>query len=382
MQYLDPLYGQLEIDEREWQLFQTQALTRIRDISLSAVPPVATASGMVGSRFEHSVGVAYLAKILTMQNDFKHLAADLYLASLFHDIGSPPFSHITEKFMEEITGESHEVFASQMLYAEDSQKAIKNYGGNLDHIYKLIIGETKPWSDLINGSIDLDNIDNSLRWGLATGIFNHKFYEPEDIIQAYVWANNQLSLKLNFYPHIQKWELCRRLIYDVVYSNLNLIPESMLFRALQFAYEDNELKKDFFSFTDSQALYFLEYKANQLTRKLMKDMRFWHLYLPAGKIIKADTISETVKTFCTVWQERQKIADIIAHSLGVKKEEVTVYAGKDRGFKKIHLPFIGDGEIVEHQPLQKLFWRIKVFLHPKHKDKVPAVQELLESIVG
>lgn len=382
MQYLDPLYGQFEISDEKLKLFQTEALTRIRDISLSAVPPLATASGMIGSRFEHSVGVGFLAEKLTEKKEFAEIGRNLYVACLLHDIGSPPFSHITERLMEDLTGKDHEQFAEKMLFKDDCQNAIKNYGTEIDTVFKLITGNYKPWSDLLNGSIDLDNIDNSLRWGMAVGAIENKAYDPEDLLDAYCWKDNKLALKLNYYSEIQKWELTRRLVYDVVYSDLNLIAETMLFRGLQFAFENGELTEDFFNLTDSQALYVLENRFNEKTKKLISDMRRWFIYVPAGRITIDDNPSETIKTFCTNWKERQKIADIIAASLGLEREEVTVYAGKDKGFKKIHLPFVGGEKVVEHQPLQKLFWRIKVYIHPKYKDKVEEVEELLEGILG
>jgi len=382
MQYLDPLYGQLEITDKQVQLFQTKALTRIRDISLSAVPPLATPFGTIGSRFEHSVGVAYLSTLLSAHNNLTDIAPNLYLASLFHDTGSPPFSHITEIFLEELTQKNHEEFVENILFSPEAKEAITAYGGNADIVFQLITGHLKPWSDLINGSIDLDNIDNSLRWGSAIGLFHTKFYEPEELIKAFVTGNNKLALKLEFSPQIQKWELCRRLVYDVVYSDLNLIPETMLFRALQFAYENGELTQDFFTLTDSQALYVLEHRCNTLTQNLIRDMRQWLFYQPAAEIVKAGNVSETFVTFCSQWRERQKIADIIADSLGIARECVTVYAGKDKGFKKIHLPFIGKGGQEEHHPIQKLYWRIKVCLHPSLTQYEDEVQDILNNITN
>jgi HD superfamily phosphohydrolase len=381
MQYLDPLYGQLEFGDKELKLFQTPALTRIRDISLSAVPPLASPSGMVGSRFEHSFGVAHLASLLTTKREFSEMATDLYLAALFHDTGSPPFSHITEKFLEEMTGNNHEQFAEQIIKSQENQQAIKDYGGDPDTVFELINGQLKPWSDLINGSIDLDNIDNSLRWGMAVGIFQNKFYEPEELINAYVLQNNQLGLKLHYYAQIQKWELCRRLVYDVVYSDLNLTPETMLFRSLQFAFESGDLNKEFFNLTDSQALYVLENRCNPQTQKLIKQIRSWNFFVPCAQILKVGEVSEVFKVFCFDWKQRQKIADIISDSLSIPREAVTVYAGKDRGFKKIHLPFIGSSEVTEHDPIQKLFWRIKIYLHPDYVKFKDEAQEILTSIV-
>lgn len=381
MQYFDPLYGQLEFGDKELKLFQTEALTRMRDISLSAVPPLATPSGIIASRFEHSVGVAHLARLLTQRKEFAEQTQNLFLASLLHDAGSPPFSHVSEPFLEEVIGKDHEEFAFKVFEEKDMVEAIKDYGGDTKLLLRLITGDFKPWSDLINGTIDLDNIDNSLRWGLGWGVFQGKFYEPEELIKAFIFAGGQLALDVNYQAQIQRWELCRRLVYDVVYSDMNLASGTMLFRALELAFKNNELDEEFFRLTESQALYVLEHRCNPRTRKLVHDMRHWCFYQPAVAITRAGSVSETMKALCHSWKERQKIADSVAEALGIPPEAVTVYAGKDKGFKQIHLPFVGGEKRFKHEPLQKLYWRIRVYLHPSFKDEEGAVREVVSSLL-
>lgn len=382
MRYLDPLYGQLEMSDKQLKLFQTNALTRIRDISLSVVPPMATPSGMITSRFEHSVGVSHLVRELSKIANLDHLGENLYIAGLYHDAGSPPFSHASELFLEDMTGKNHEEFVENILNEDDSKKAIKAMDGDIEIIYHLITGNLQPWSDLINGTIDLDNIDNSLRWGMGIGIFQNKFYEPEEIIKAYIIGDDYIGIRQDHYADIQKWELCRRLVYDVVYSDLNQAPGSVLFRALEFAYKEGDLDLSFFSLTESQALYVLENRCNPRTKKLMFDLRNWNFFHRAGEITQINNASTKLKGFCTNWKQRQKVADIVASNLKIAKEDVAIQAGMDKGFKKIHLPFFKDGkQVEEHQPIQKKSWRMIVYIDPKHKNRSKEVQEILESVV-
>ena len=381
MKYLDPLYGQLNFDNKQLALFQTQALTRLRDISLSVVPPMATPAGMITSRFEHSVGVSHLASCLTKIIDLDHLSPNLYLAGLFHDAGSPPFSHSTELLLEDMTGKNHEEFVEHVLRDSDSTKAIKTYGGDPDIIYHLVTGNMQPWSDLINGSIDLDNIDNSLRWGMGIGIFQNKFYEPEEVIRSFVLHNDSIGINADYMANIQKWELCRRLVYDVVYSDLNLAPGSVLFRALEFAYRTGDLTIDFFSLNESQALYTLENRCNAKTQKLMQHLRRWRFYQRVGEVTQVNQASEKMLAFCGDWQQRQKVADVVADALGIAHEDVTVYAGRDRGFKKIHLPILHhDNQVEDHQPIQRQTWRLHVYVDPIHTGINDAVGEVLDCI--
>jgi HD superfamily phosphohydrolase len=380
MKYLDPLYGQIAIDSKKLKLFQTRALARLRDISLSAVPPLALPSGNIASRFEHSVGVSFLAEILSQRKDFKSQSKNLFLASLLHDAGSPPFSHVTEPFLEKITGKSHEAYIDSVLQENDLIKEIKNFGGNIKTIASFIKGEAKPFSDLINGTIDLDNIDNSLRWGMGAGIFQDKFYEPTELVGAFIIKNGKLGLRADYQSNIQKWELCRRLVYELVYSDENLAPGAMLLRALNFAYEEEDLAEDFFSLTESQAFYLLENRFNLKTRKIASDIRFWRFFkLAFEKLTKKP--SKIVKKICKSADKQQELIDEIAKDLKIKRESIAIYAGKDKGFKKIHLPFFGREKIYEHSPIQPLFWRIKIYIHPKEKFSEKRLKESFSKFI-
>lgn len=381
MYYLDPLYGKREIDDKHLKLYQTDTLTRLRDISLSVVPSISTPSGMVTSRFEHSMGVSYLSSLLTKKDKFSEIGINLELAGLFHDAGSPPFSHASEVFLEEMTGKDHEEYAEYVFQDKEVKSAIEAVGGNIDIVFKLITGQLKPWSDLINGTIDIDNIDNSLRWSMGVGVLRSKIYEPEELIHAYGMNDEGLYLKLEYQAEIQKWELCRRLTYNHIYSDENIGPGSLLNRALQFAYEAGNLSEDFFKLTESQALYTLQNRSNPATKQLINDLTHWIFYTKAVDLGFMNA-SDTLIAFCENWKERFKLADIVADSLAIPREAVTVFAGKDKGFRKIHLPFIGkQKQTEEHQPLQKKHWRVKVFIHPRFAERIDEVQEIVESVV-
>src|SRR3990167_10460411 len=134
LDYIDPLYGKLTISPAEAELFRTPELARLRDISLSAVPTIMLPWGKIASRFEHSVGVAHLAKLVAEKNEFVDIGPDLIFASLLHDIGSPPFSHLTEIFLEEKLGKTHEQFVEEVLESSEVWTIIQKYGGHPETI--------------------------------------------------------------------------------------------------------------------------------------------------------------------------------------------------------------------------------------------------------
>jgi len=78
-QIFDRLYGNLELSDEELRLFQTKEMTRLRHISLSAVPPCALANCVCASKFEHSVGTGFLAKLVSNTCSFQEYAKEVEL---------------------------------------------------------------------------------------------------------------------------------------------------------------------------------------------------------------------------------------------------------------------------------------------------------------
>lgn len=115
MLYKDLLYGQMEIPDFIKEFFWTKEITRLRDISLLVLPQHFTLHGPMPNRFQHSVGVARLAMAVCEKKEFRHLKESLLLASLLHDAGNSPFSHLGEHFQKELFGKDGESFLEIIL---------------------------------------------------------------------------------------------------------------------------------------------------------------------------------------------------------------------------------------------------------------------------
>src|SRR3989344_7166750 len=163
----DRLYGKIEYDANQLKLFQTREMARLRHVSLSAIPTWTIPTGVCASKFEHSIGVAHLATIVGSKAEFQDIARDLYFAALAHDMGTPPFSHASEYFQIKLLKKNHEQFAEDVIDGSEFAKVVRKNGGDIERIINFVIGREKPMSDIVNGSIDIDNLDNSLRFGLS-----------------------------------------------------------------------------------------------------------------------------------------------------------------------------------------------------------------------
>lgn len=107
----DPIHGHLEFDDYVWEIIDTPEFQRLRNLfqlgNCSYVFPGAT-----HTRFEHSIGVAYLSNRLShhlIKSSKENKTFNFFdinsesnvrcvtLAGLLHDLGHGPFSHLFDR---------------------------------------------------------------------------------------------------------------------------------------------------------------------------------------------------------------------------------------------------------------------------------------------
>ena len=375
----DRLYGQVGFSDFELKVFQTDELSRIRQISLSAVPPWVLPTGVCASRFEHSVGVAHLSKIVAERDEFEEIKDLLYFACLCHDIGSPPFSHASEGFQGKVLGKQHEEFVADVLDGSELAKLIESRGVDVATVVAWINGDDEPFSDLVNGSIDLDNLDNTLRFGLSMGLINKMYYDPQKLATYYSLVDGELVLLAHDTTEIEQWEWVRKRIYNYVYSPHNLSTGMILYRALDYAFQENELAPEFFLYTDPQAFNYLLEKCNSRTRYLMAQAKNLVFYKQAWNYASTNP-SRELKEFCSDMDNRRSLSDRISQEFGIKPEHVSVYSGKNKGHKRIHLPFVSLDETQSNiKPTSQETYMVQVYIHPSEEVNSQALAEFMSS---
>lgn len=378
----DRLYQRVDFTPDDLKLFQTKEMTRLREVSLAAVPPWTMPTGICASKFEHSVGVGHLARIVTTKPEFQDLEKDLYFAGLAHDIGTPPFSHLSEAFLVKLFGVDHEEFVDEVFDGSEYAREVQRQGGSIDRVANFIKGKDKPLSDLVNGSIDIDNLDNTLRYGLSTGILDQKSYSPERLARAYSMRGDQLVLAPENPQDLPAWEACRAETYKFIYHPANLAAGMMIWRAVYLATQAGEITKDYFFMTDAQAYAYLEDKCNVATSTLMEQARRWHYYPRVFDFATTDP-SDNLRTLCQTSWNRGPFVDELSQQLSIPPEHVSIYSGKDKGFKQIHLPIVSDnGDHQNHVPQQPLTWMAQVYVHTDSLPKTQAINEFMQDRIA
>jgi HD superfamily phosphohydrolase len=340
------LYGSLEHgseDDMSWDLYQTEALARLRDISLSSIPSRFAPHGMAASRFHHSVGVAHLArKLCSWRRGLAPYRELLIASALCHDIGSPPFSHISELFFHDLTGRTHEQQTAKLLAkGTELHKLLHAYNVNAKDVVAVVNGKHEPLGPLIAGSIDLDNIDNSLHLLVSLGYHDYLPYHPLQLLKAFRFRGGVLALDADYLSEIFGWAEARRTLYALLGAEPNLSSASMLYRALEYAYAEGALSEKFFRLGESDALYHLRYECGHETRLLVNRLLRWKQYPEVYNISPAIEDPRIVSLYSD-WRLRRDFSNQVASELGLAAHELCLYAGRSRGEKNITLPFVGE----------------------------------------
>ena len=199
---MDPIHNFIDISEYPvvQQLIDTphfQRLKRLQQLGFaSVVYPNAT-----HTRFAHSIGVMHTFLVLfdsitkrcktsKSANTLRPIGA---VAALLHDIGHGPFSHVSEKFLD--NGKfDHEQMTQKIIRETTIANILKNNNidSNLvcDILKHQVPDELKFVSQLITSQLDADRIDYLMRDSLFTGLQYGKIDIHRIANTLSIWDNN------------------------------------------------------------------------------------------------------------------------------------------------------------------------------------------------
>ncbi len=194
VQILDALYGPISFGEELSELVRAPVVQRMRHIRLSNIDSISM-PGIAGlNRFEHVLGTAYLATIVSCSDVLspKERIA-LQAAALMHDWAITAFGHLVEEaFAYAGSGFNHEGKLHELIVSPASSDiggvnrqvlcgretgildwCAQVFGSEADRYLKLItetISGRGSLGPLVAGEIDIDNIDNLHRIAFHMGL--------------------------------------------------------------------------------------------------------------------------------------------------------------------------------------------------------------------
>jgi len=175
----DPIHGFIGFSDLETKIVDSHAYQRLRRVKqLSGghfVYPTAE-----HTRFGHCIGAMFLGGLmgehLLPQMDLgdDHLE-EVRTASLLHDIGHGPFSHVFEEVLLEQRGLNHEDVTEWMIRESELGDLIERSGLKKDRIASLVRGRRRNKTDgvlsaIVAGQVDADKMDYLIRDSFYCGV--------------------------------------------------------------------------------------------------------------------------------------------------------------------------------------------------------------------
>ena len=230
MDVFDSVHGQIFICPKAKEIIDTKEFQRLRNIKqLGAIYQVFT--GASHNRFEHSIGVYYLARsYMDILNKYFQYFSDkeyelISIGALIHDIGHGPFSHLFDEF---IKINEHEYRSIGLFKYMNSKYNFGYTSLELDFIYnviypKNIVNDKKYLYQIVSNSngIDVDRMDYIIRdtkmTGLNYGIEYHR------IMNNTIIYENELQYDIKCKTAIEAFFATRYILYKEICNHRTVI---------------------------------------------------------------------------------------------------------------------------------------------------------------
>jgi uncharacterized protein len=279
--FLDPLYGRVRFDDDLAALARTPVVQRLRHVRLSNIDSLDMPAIANLSRFEHVIGVAYLAGEVGFRGGMTPF--DLLVlksSALIHDWAITSFGHLVEEALQYVgTRFDHEQRLREIISGEASEEI-----GGID--LQILAGrETglRAWARrvagaqaskllaemmehvhgggrrgrVVAGDIDLDNIDNVFRMAFHMGLPMER-ETPLRLARAMVGVTKERGepvFRASAEQDILSWKKIRRDVYqNLMLAERDFVGKVMMLSATVGAFTAGEICKADWSLVDHQLI--------------------------------------------------------------------------------------------------------------------------------
>ncbi len=288
--FRDPLYGYIDVTDRELQILDHPLMQRLRRINQLALTKYVYPTAE-HSRFSHSLGVlACVTKMFEQlfsnnkNNNAREITGwkddglllqnfkTLRFAALLHDIGHLPFSHATEATFLRIEPEyiasgksenlKHEAISQYLIQKCTAiREQIEKEDIDPARVASLLSGEVRPQDSLlrrfISGDLDADRADylrrDSYACGVQYGEFDFERYVRAFSVEQVSKNSAGLAIKEADVPVIEAFLLARYHYYRQIPYHRTRRGYDILLEQYLSASKRCEQYKDIFQFAQGHS---------------------------------------------------------------------------------------------------------------------------------
>jgi HD superfamily phosphohydrolase len=363
-------------------IVESYAVQRLKDIAF--IPPLCLRRiNEVHSRYEHSIGVAYLAHLLATSSGLSKDGQDtLIVAGLLHDIGHAPFSHAAEQFLAETRRRYHHANGLR-LSARIGRTTDPTLSVLVQHaINALYRGRGGLWYQVFDGIWSADNIDGIYR---SCRTFEMDAFDPLRVIndlRIEPTGGHLVTLPGDAQSEARQavFHSTREIYHDRLRSNYVMAAEAMLVRALYAATEhDATLPHQLDGLNDMNLIERLSAfpDSRDLIQLLLKGTPYIPLWGRSAKVAH-QFLAEVGwgRSRCDIGR-RRLLEERIARTIGARSTDVIVYVTSEKQIvdglpTQMELDFSSSGFGVAHvtkppSPPTKRVRRgrvLHIFVHP------------------
>ncbi|MHA1264014.1 MAG: HD domain-containing protein [Candidatus Helarchaeota archaeon] len=245
-------------------IIHTKVFQRLKKISLLGFLPKTFNSNKNFSRFDHSLGVAYLADFIAEKFNFDDKERLFFVvSSLLHDIGHLPFSHVTEKVMIYTSNKSHHFYSTYIVKSKKNLQNIIEKGSdyNLRNEVLYLLKKKKGFSNrlalnFLKNPINIDTLDAICRTAI---ILNKNYINPIELINLLKLKNEKIVTDKSSLSYFRNfWNLKSDIYKNYIYNPRNLFHEALLFEIIYNMFQNKDyFRKNMRKMTDEKLWRFL-----------------------------------------------------------------------------------------------------------------------------
>ncbi|MFC7167704.1 HD domain-containing protein [Halospeciosus flavus] len=227
----DSVHDHISVEGVAADLLDTAPVQRLRRVkqlgTVSFVYPSAN-----HTRFEHSLGVYYLACRALEELDVDGpRATRTQAAALLHDVGHAPFSHNVEDLLQRRTGKYHDD-VGDIVTSDPVAPILDAHGVDPDEVADLVRGEGEL-GQVIAGELDVDRMDYLVRDAHHTGV-PYGTIDTERLVRELRLRDGELVLDEGNVQSAESLLVARALMNPTVYNHhVARISKAMLRRATE-----------------------------------------------------------------------------------------------------------------------------------------------------